>query len=268
MSHDTPAAPTRHLAPFFLAAKTAKTCAHSEQVYDRHSSGALSMNGDTTVFALEIMEIVWIDILLSGDNAILIALACRHLPERQRRLGMLLGAGGGVALRIVFAFIIVQIMAIPFLKTVGGLMLLGVAVKLIVEEAAYEHVPAKESLWGAVTAIILADAVMSLDNVIAIAAAAHGSMMLIMFGLALSVPIVMFGAALFMTVLGRYPLLTWAGAALLGWVAGDLIAEDPLWTTLTWFDLDRLDTIFSIICALIVLLGGWIAKRMESHKHK
>ena len=106
------------------------------------------MNGDMTVFALEIMEIVWINILLSGDNAVLIALACRRLPEKQRRVGMLLGAGGGVALRIVFAFIIVQIMAIPFLKTVGGLMLLGMAVKLIVEEFASEHVPAKESLWG------------------------------------------------------------------------------------------------------------------------
>ena len=165
------------------------------------------MNGDMTVFALEIMEIVWINILLSGDNAVLIALACRRLPEKQRRVGMLLGAGGGVALRIVFAFIIVQIMAIPVLKTVGGL-LLGMAVKLIVEESASEHVPAKESLWGAVIAIILADAVMSLDNVIAIAAAAHGSMTLIVFGLSLSVPIVMFGAALFMTVMERYPLLT------------------------------------------------------------
>ena len=93
-------------------------------------------------------------------------------------------------------------------------------------------------------------------------------MTLIVFGLALSVPIVMFGAALFMTVMERYPLLTWAGAALLGWIAGDLIAEDPLWMTLAQFDVDRLDTILSIICALIVLLGGWIARRVEDQKHK
>ena len=216
------------------------------------------MNGDTIAFALGLIEIIWIDILLSGDNAVLIALACRHLPEKQRRLGMWLGAGGGVALRIAFAFIFVQIMAIPFLKTVGGLLLLGVAVKLILEEAEYEHLSAKESLWGAVTAIILADGVMSLDNVIAIVGVARGSIMLIIFGLALSVPIVMFGAALFMNALERYPILSWAGAALLGWVAGDLIAEDPLWAKLAWFNLDRLDTVFSVICAAIVLLGGWI----------
>jgi YjbE family integral membrane protein len=226
------------------------------------------MNGDTTAFALGLTEIVWIDILLSGDNAVLIALACRHLPEKQRRLGMWLGAGGGVALRIGFAFLVVQIMAIPYLKTVGGLMLLGVAVKLVVEEAEYEHLPAKESLWGAVTAIILADAVMSLDNVIAIVGAARGSMMLIIFGLALSVPIVMFGAALFMNALERYPILSWAGAALLGWVAGDLIAEDPLWAKFAWFNFDRLDTVFSVVCTLIVLLGGWITERIEARRER
>ena len=226
------------------------------------------MNGDTTAFALGLMEIIWIDILLSGDNAVLIALACRHLPEKQRRLGMWLGAGGGVALRIALAFIFVQIMAIPFLKTVGGLMLLGVAVKLIVEEAEYEHLPAKESLWGAVAAMILADAVMSLDNVIAIVGAARGSMILIIFGLALSVPIVMFGAALFMNALERYPILTWAGAALLGWVAGDLIAEDPLWAKLAWFNLDQLDTVFSVFCTVIVLLGGWITERIEARRER
>jgi YjbE family integral membrane protein len=224
------------------------------------------MNGDPTVFVLAIMEIVWIDILLSVDNAVLIALACRHLPEKQRRLGMWFGTGGGVALRIGFAFIIVQIMAVPFLKAVGALMLLGAAVKLIVEEATYEHVPAKESLWGAVTAIVLADAVMSFDNVVAITAAAHGSMTLVMFGLALSVPIVMFGAALFMTLLERHPLLSWAGAALLGWLAGDLIAKDPLWAKLAWLDVDKLYPILSIICAIFVLLGGWITERIKTRQ--
>lgn len=226
------------------------------------------MNGDTTVLALAVLKIIWIDILLSGDNAVLIAMACRHLPKRQRRLGIGLGAAGGVALRIAFAFVIVQIMTIPFLKTIGGLMLLGVAVKLIVEEAEYEHVPAKESLWGAVTSIILADAVMSLDNVVAIAAAARGSMALIIFGLALSVPIVVFGAALFMSVLERYPILTWAGAALLGWVAGDLIAEDPLWVKLAWFDPHMISTVFSVIGATIVLLGGWITERIEARREQ
>jgi YjbE family integral membrane protein len=226
------------------------------------------MDAEAVVLALAVLKIIWIDILLSGDNAILIALACRHLPENQRRLGIVLGAAGGVALRIAFAFVILQIMAIPFLKTIGGLMLLGVAVKLIVEEAEFEHVPAKESLWGAVSAIILADAVMSLDNVIAIAAAARGSLALIAFGLALSMPIVVFGATLFTGLLERFVLLTWAGAALLGWVAGDLIAEDPLWARLAWFDLDMLDTVLSVIGAAIVLLGGWIAERIEARREQ
>jgi YjbE family integral membrane protein len=222
------------------------------------------MDAETWVVATSVFKIIWIDILLSGDNAVLIALACRHLPEGQRRLGVGLGAAGGVALRIVFAFVIVQIMAIPFLKTIGGLMLLGVAIKLIVEEAEFEHVPAKESLWAAVTAIVMADAVMSLDNVVAITAAARGSMTLVIFGLALSVPIVVFGATLVMSVLERYPILTWAGAALLGWVAGDLIAEDPVWAKLAWFDLETLDTALSVACAAVVLVGGWITERIEA----
>jgi YjbE family integral membrane protein len=226
------------------------------------------MDSDIWVVATAVLKIIWIDILLSGDNAVLIALACRHLPENQRRLGIGLGAAGGVALRILFAFVIVQIMAIPFLKTLGGLMLLGVAVKLIVEEAEFEHVPAKESLWGAVTAIVLADAVMSLDNVIAIAAAARGSMTLIVFGLGLSVPIVIFGATMVMNVLERYPILTWAGAALLGWVAGDLIAEDPAWAKLVWFDVEMFDTVLAVAGAAIVLIGGWIAERIEAAREE
>jgi len=226
------------------------------------------MDPDIWVIATAVLKIIWIDILLSGDNAVLIALACRHLPERQRRLGITLGAAGGVALRILFAFIIVHIMEIPLLKTVGGLMLLGVAVKLIVEEAEFEHVPVKENLWGAVASIILADAVMSLDNVVAIAAAAHGSMWLIIFGLALSVPIVVFGAAMVMSVLERYPILTWAGAALLGWVAGDLIAEDPMWSGLPWTQHEFFDTSLSAIGATIVLIGGWITERIETAREQ
>jgi YjbE family integral membrane protein len=226
------------------------------------------MDSEIWVIAAAVLKIIWIDILLSGDNAVLIALACRHLPENQRRLGIGLGAAGGVLLRIIFAFVIVQIMAIPFLKTIGGLLLLGVAVKLIVEEAEFEHVPARENLWGAVSAIVLADAVMSLDNVIAIAAAARGSMALIIFGLALSVPIVVFGASMIMSVLERYPILTWAGAALLGWVAGDLIAEDPAWASLGWFDPDIFDTALAVAGAAIVLVGGWIAERVEAAREE
>ena len=176
------------------------------------------MNEDLWVVVAAVLKIIWIDLLLSGDNAVLIALACRQLPEKQRRLGIWLGSAGGVVLRVAFAFVIVQIMTISYLKTVGGLLLLGVAVKLVVDESEHDDVAARESLWGAVVSIIMADAVMSLDNVIAIAAAARGSMALIIFGLALSVPIVVFGAGLVMRALDRYPIsgLGRSGVARLG----------------------------------------------------
>lgn len=174
----------------------------------------------------EVFEIIWINLLLSGDNAILIALACRQLPMRQRRWGVFLGALGGIILRIIFTLLIVQLMAIPWLKFAGSLLLLVIAVKLLIDETEHSDVNAKPDLWGAVTSIVMADAVMSLDNVIAIAAAAKGSTTLIVFGLIVSVPIVMFGAGALLKVLERLPWLVWAGAGLLGWVSGEMAAGD------------------------------------------
>lgn len=222
------------------------------------------MNADEIAVGVEIVQIIWIDILLSGDNAILIALACHRLPARQRRWGIVLGAGGGVLLRIAFAFLVVQLMAVSLLKTVGGLLLLGVAIKLLVGETEHDEVTAKESLWDAVISIIIADAVMSLDNVIAIAGAARGSMELIIFGLALSVPIVVFGAGLLTQALDRFPVLVWAGAGLLGWIAGELIAADPWWAKFGWIDSEAPRLVLAIAGAVMVLAAGWIAERLEA----
>jgi len=183
----------------------------------------------SATLAWEVLEIFWINILLSGDNAVLIALACRRLPAEQRRLGVLLGAAGGVILRIGFTLVIVQAMSAPFVRLFGGVLLLYVAIKLPLESEDDKKVEASPNLWSAVAAIIAADAIMSLDNVIAIAAAAHGSMTLIVFGLALSVPIIMFGAGVLLALFRRFPILMWAGAALLGWVAGELCASDVFW---------------------------------------
>jgi len=221
------------------------------------------MNGD---IALDwgVFEIIWINILLSGDNAILIALACQQLAPRQRRWGVFLGALGGVVLRVVFTLVIVQIMGVPLLKTVGGLLLLGVAVKLLIDETDHSHVKVKPNLWGAVGAIITADTVMSLDNVLAIAAAAHGSNGLIVFGLVLSVPIVMFGAGALMEVLDRYPALVWAGAGLLGWVAGDMIANDPFWTHPGDVDHAILEKGLSVLGLVIVIVSARIAKKLQN----
>lgn len=184
------------------------------------------MNEFFALYAIPILQIIWIDILLSGDNAVIIALACRELPERQRKWGIALGAGAAVALRILFMLIVVQLLALPYLKLAGGLLLLIIAVKLIVDDSEIENVRAKTTLWGVVTTIALADAAMSLDNVLAIAAAARDHSGLIVFGVLLSIPLVVFGANVVLKALDRWPILVWAGAALLGWVAGDMISTD------------------------------------------
>lgn len=220
------------------------------------------MSGDELSVGFGILEIIWIDVLLSGDNAILIALACHKLPKHQRRWGILLGAAGGVLLRVAFAFVVIQLMAVPALKAVGGILLLGVATKLLIDEAEH-HVEAKEDLWGAVTAIVMADAVMSLDNVIAIAGAARGSMPLIVFGLAVSVPIVVFGAGLLMQALSRFPILVWAGAGLLGWISGELIAGDPIWEKFGWAAREHFELAASIAGAVLVIVAGSIALKLE-----
>lgn len=209
------------------------------------------MSGNS-LLAWEIFEIIWINILLSGDNAILIALACRQLPANQRRWGVFLGALGGVILRIAFTLVIVQLLAVPLLKTVGGLLLLVIAIKLLIDENDRSNVEAKPNLLGAVMSIIIADAVMSLDNVVAIAAAAHGRMELIVFGLALSAPIVMFGAGFLLRALERFPILVWAGAAVLGWVAGVMAAGDPFWERFGLSEM-RLETTFAAAACLTVL---------------
>jgi YjbE family integral membrane protein len=180
-------------------------------------------------YGWQILQIVWIDLLLSGDNAIVIALACRNLPPEQRRMGMLLGAGAAIGLRIIFALMITFLLGVPFLKIIGGLLLLWIGVKLATgEDEAHEDVKASDQLWGAVKTIAIADAVMSLDNVLAISAASHGNVWLFIFGLLLSIPLIVFGAQLITSIIERFPVFIWLGAALLGWIAGEMIATDPI----------------------------------------
>jgi YjbE family integral membrane protein len=179
-------------------------------------------------FWVAVGKIMWINVLLSGDNALVIALACRGLEPRQRLWGMILGAGVAVILRIIFTGIVATLMELPYLKLVGGLALLVIAAKLLVpEEEDEDGVQSASHLWAAVQIVVVADIVMSLDNVIAVAAAANGSVPLLVLGLAISIPLIVAGAALIMAVLNRLPILVWAGAALLGWIAGDVIATDP-----------------------------------------
>jgi YjbE family integral membrane protein len=157
-----------------------------------------------------------------------IALACRGLQPKQRLWGMIFGAAAAVILRIIFTGIVATLMGLPYLKLVGGLALLVIAAKLLVPEKEDEGgVDAASHLWAAIQIVVVADIVMSLDNVIAVAAAANGSVPLLILGLAISVPLIVAGAALIMALLTRLPALVWAGAALLGWIAGEVIATDP-----------------------------------------
>ena len=174
-----------------------------------------------------------IDILLGVDNAVVIALACRDLDPHLRRKGIFYGAGGAIALRVILIAFAVTIMTIPYLKFCGGLLLLWIGIKLIVpHDEGDQEVHASKKLWGAVKTIIIADLVMSIDNVIAIAGAAeqapgHHQMALVIFGLLVSVPFILGGSQFILKILDRFPIIVYAGGALLGWIAGTLMVDDP-----------------------------------------
>jgi len=213
-------------------------------------------------YLLMVGQIIWIDLLLSGDNAVVIALACRSLPDHQRRWGIILGASVAIALRIVFALIISQIMQVPFLMTLGGILLLWIAVKLLRgEETGEKDIAPAEKLWHAVRTIAVADAVMSLDNVVAISAASRGDPWLFIFGLAVSIPLIIVGATLISNLIKRFPAFVWAGSALLGWIAGEMIAQDPAMHDWGLPHSEAFHYVMASIGALTVLATGYWLKR-------
>jgi YjbE family integral membrane protein len=223
-------------------------------------------------YALSVLRIIGINIILSGDNAIVIALACRSLPPRQRVMGIILGAGAAVLLRIIFTVLVQQLLDVPWLKLVGGLVLLWIAVKLLLgEESSEDSVRSGASVWDAVKIVAVADIVMSLDNVLAIAAAAGGNMSLVILGLIISIPLVVFGATLLTWLLDRMPILVWAGSALLGWVAGELIATEPVLQPYVLAIAESLGVTTKIVARtfeaggaiLVVAIGWFISKASE-----
>src|SRR5437899_1367573 len=226
-----------------------------------------------TAFWVALLKIMWINILLSGDNAVVIAMACRGLPHNKRLWGMVLGAGVAVILRIVFTGVVASLMLLPYLKLIGGIALFYIAAKLLVpDDPDEDEVEAVEHLWRAVRIVAIADIIMSLDNVIAIAAAAQGNMALLVIGLAISIPLIVAGAALIMALLDRFPILVWAGAALLGWIVGEVIATDPV---IPGYLEQRLgaDSVRSItryaalVGAVLVLLVGGVWRRSQLAAH-
>ena len=179
---------------------------------------------------ISILQIIAIDIVLGGDNAIVIALACKNLPEKQRKLGIFYGALGAIILRVIMVFFATSLLMISGLKIIGGLLLLWIGVKLILDSGKENSIKVSQekNLFGAIKTIIIADFIMSLDNSVAIAAAADGNIYLVIFGLLLSVPIIIWGSSIILKLIDKYPVIIYLGAGLLGWIAADMIKTDIL----------------------------------------
>lgn len=225
----------------------------------------------TPDFWLAVGQIILIDIVLGGDNAVVIALACRKLPAEQRRLGILWGTVGAIGLRVVLIFFAMALLAVPYLKIVGAILLVWIGVKLLAPDQEGEHeIAASDRLWGAVKTVIIADLVMSIDNVVAIAAAAEGAggdhkMPLVVFGLLVSIPIIVWGSQLVLRLMDRFPSIITAGGMLLGWIAGTMTVTDPAFVqhvlgAQELSDMWRYGA--GLLGALFVLaLGRWLASR-------
>lgn len=231
------------------------------------------MNPGEPSFLVALLEIVWIDLVLSGDNALLIALACRALPDDQRMRGIIFGSAAAIAMRIFFAFVLVAILGLPWIKLAGGLLLLWIAISLAVEGESEGKVTAKKSLWAAVGTIVVADLLMSLDNIVAVTAAAKGHPALVVIGTLLSVPPMLIGSALIADLFTRYPLLVWAGSALLGFVGGELAADDPFIAHLPWpaagsFVAAHVDPLIGIFGAAIVVCAALLWREARKHDYK
>jgi YjbE family integral membrane protein len=218
-------------------------------------------------FWLSVLQIIAIDILLGGDNAVVIALACRKLPEEQRNKGIAWGVLGAIVLRIVMIFFALQLLALPFLKVVGALLLLWIGTKLLQPEDddGHSNVEGSTHLLGAIRTIVVADAVMSLDNVIAVAGAAKGDLTLVIFGIVVSIPIIVWGSKLVLKLMDRYPAVITLGGALLGWIGGEMLVGDVavqpyLAGAPTWLH----HASAAAGALLVVSIGTWLARRQAT----
>jgi YjbE family integral membrane protein len=220
----------------------------------------------TVEFFWRVGRIILIDLMLAGDNAVVIALAVRNLPRRQQFQGRIWGTFGAVALRVLFIGIITFLLRIPLLQAAGGCVLLWIAVKLLVQgadEGGEHHVRQGTSLGEAVWIIIVADVIMSLDNVLAVAGAAGGDMLLVIFGVGLSIPVVIWGSGILARLMGRFPVIVDVGAAILGWVAGEMVVKDEVVQAAIGEAAERaLHWVLPAVLALaVVAVGRWLVAR-------
>jgi YjbE family integral membrane protein len=224
-------------------------------------------------------KIIWVNLLLSGDNAVVIALASRSLPPQQQKKAIFWGSAAAVIMRVILTIFAVALLTLPWLKIVGGVLLLWIGVKLLVPEEGGEEIASSDNLWAAIKTILIADLVMSLDNVLAVAAAADSAApsvelaamkyTLLVLGLAISIPIVIFGSTLMLKLMERWPVIITLGGALLGWIAGEMMVTDPAidgWVehNAAWLETWRVAAIIG--AALVFATGTWLAKRKaKSH---
>ena len=230
----------------------------------------------TQEFWLGLLKIIGVNIILSGDNAVVIALAARSLPAKQQKQAIVWGSGAAIVMRVVLTLFAAALLAVPWLKIAGSLLLFWIGVKLLVPEEEDDNIQASDQLMAAIRTILVADLVMSLDNVIAVAAAAGGSYVLLVLGLAISIPLVIFGATLLLKLMERFPVIITIGGGLIGWVAGEMIVTDGAiagWLTglnveflngrpyLAGWSLEYIGGTIGVV--LVVALGKWLAKRKE-----
>ncbi len=218
----------------------------------------------TSDFWIGLIKIIWINIILSGDNAVVIALAARSLPPAQQKKAVLIGSGAAVVLRIVLTVVAAKLLALPYLQIAGGLLLLYIGVQLLGEEEDGEG-ESKEygSMFAAVRTILIADLVMSLDNVIAVAAAAQGNTTLLILGLAISIPLVIFGSTLMIKLMERFPIIVMLGAALIGWVGGETIAGDVVLHDVVMATPWLHYAAAAVGAVFVVLFGRWLQSRAK-----
>lgn len=221
----------------------------------------------TAAFWIALLKIIWVNILLSGDNAVVIALAARNLHGKQQKQAIFFGSGAAIVLRVVLTLFAVQLLQLPYLKLIGAVLLVWIGIQLLADSDDDADIHAHDNLWTAVRTILVADLVMSLDNVIAVAAAANSApegmrVPLLVIGLGLSIPLIIFGSTLLLQLMERFPVIITLGAALLGFVAGEMAVTDG--AVHDWFEahMHGLDYAVSISCAvLVVWIGLWLSRR-------
>jgi len=214
---------------------------------------------------ISLLQIIGINIILSGDNAVVIALACRTLPPKQQRLGILFGAGAAIVLRIILTVFAVALLVLPYLKLAGSLLLLWIAVKLLLPESdGNGHVNSGSSIMTAVKTIVIADFVMSLDNVLGVAAAAKGDIALLIIGLVISIPLIIYGSTMILKLMTRFPVVITLGAALLGYVAGEMGVSDSVIEPWIMANMPAAHTLIPLGAAILVIIPGKLAARRRT----